>query len=215
MPPCRTIRARTLGLGSGVLALAALVVGRRRALRWGTKDDERRGSLPGDDVIPAADLVATRAIGIAAPSADVWPWIVQLGQHRGGFYSYDWLENLAGADIHNADRIVPEWQQLAVGDDVSLAPDMALKVAQLEPGRALVLHGGVPPEGPAPPFEFTWTFVLHDAPAGATRLVVRERYRSLRPRSRWVLEPMAIASFVMTYGMLRGIRARAERAERH
>src|SRR6185312_7157583 len=74
---------------------------------------------------------ATRAIAISAPADQVWPWIAQLGQGRGGFYSYDFLENLVGCDIHSADRIVPEWQDVAVGDKVRFAPEVALDVARL------------------------------------------------------------------------------------
>lgn len=80
------------------------------------------------------DLTATRAITVRAPASGVWPWIAQLGQGRGGFYSYDFLENLAGCDVHSADRIVPEWQDVVVGDEVRLAPQATLAVACLEQG---------------------------------------------------------------------------------
>jgi hypothetical protein len=99
-------------------------------------------ALPGDELIPHADLTATRAVTVRAPADGVWPWVAQLGQGRGGFYSYDFLENLVGCDIHSADRIVPEWQAVDVGDAVNVYPEVGLIVTQVEPSRALVLRGG-------------------------------------------------------------------------
>ena len=175
-------------------------------------DEERRVALPGDDALSDPDLEATRAITISAPAGEIWPWIAQLGQSRAGFYSYDALENLAGADIHSADRIVPEWQEVSVGDPFRLAPEVALEVITVEPGRALVVRGAVPMgEAIAAPYDFVWAFVLHAGPGGTTRLLVRERYRYTRRWSRLVVEPVEAISFVMTQKMLRGIRDRAER----
>jgi hypothetical protein len=101
-------------------------------------------TLPGDDLISPVDLTATRAITIHATAAQVWPWIAQLGQGRGGFYIYDFLDNLVGCDIHSADRIVPEWQRIDIGAQVKLVPQVALSVAVVVPARALVLRGGIP-----------------------------------------------------------------------
>src|ERR1700730_3364960 len=152
-------RRRAVGLSSLVCAVAGyVVVGRARQLRWGATDQECEALLPGDDLIANADLTATRAITIRAAADQVWPWIAQLGQGRGGFYSYDLLENLAGCEIHSADRIAPEWQDVAVGNEVRLAPDVPLIVAASEPGRALVLRGGIPMGKSAAPYDFTWTF---------------------------------------------------------
>src|SRR5689334_19364698 len=132
-------------VGIAAVAGAACFLGFRRwQLRWGATDQEVRAALPGDELISAPDFTATRAITIEATSAQVWPWIAQLGQGRGGFYSYDNLENLAGCDIHSTDRIVPEWQDVKVGDAVRLAPQLALNVAAVDRDRALVLRGGVP-----------------------------------------------------------------------
>ncbi len=129
----------------------AVVALRRRYLRWGATGEEVRSALPGDQLMDDADLTATRAITIRAPTLDVWPWLAQLGQGRGGFYSYDRLENLVGCDIHSADRIAPQWQSIVLGDEVRLHPGVALVVAQIEPGQALVLRGGVPiGNAPAP-----------------------------------------------------------------
>jgi hypothetical protein len=184
---------------------------RRWQLRWGATDKESEEQLPGDDLIPNADLAATRAITIRASADQVWPWIAQLGQGRGGFYSYDFLENLVGCDIHSADRIVPEWQDLEVGDEVRFAPEVGLAVASVEQGRSLVLRGGVPIGNTAPPYDFTWAFVLRDEPDKTTRILVRERYAYTRPWARLIVEPTEVLSFVMSQKMLRGIKVRAER----
>src|SRR6478736_1605922 len=81
---------------------------------------------------PSPEMTSTRAITVPTSAEHVWPWIVQLGQGRGGFYSYDFLENLVGCDIHSADRIVPEWQDVVVGDEVRFAPEVGLAVASLD-----------------------------------------------------------------------------------
>jgi hypothetical protein len=195
----------------GGTAAAYILLARPWQLRWGATDQESDEPLPGDDLIASPDLTATRAITIRAAADDVWPWIAQLGQGRGGFYSYDFLENLVGCDIHSADRLVPEWQDVGVGDEVRLAPKAGLAVAFLERGRSLVLRGGIPMGDTAPPYDFSWAFVLRDEPDGSTRLLVRERYAYMRPWARFLVEPAEAVSFMMTQRMLRGIRNRAER----
>ncbi|MDX6410103.1 MAG: hypothetical protein QOE13_3174 [Gaiellaceae bacterium] len=200
-----------LSATAGALA-AYILVARPRQLRWGATDEECEGPLPGGELIENADITATRAITIRASADQVWPWIAQLGQGRGGFYSYDFLENLVGCDIHSADRINPEWQNVDVGDEVRFAPEIGLAVASLEQGRSLVLRGGVPIGSTAPPYDFTWSFVLRDGPDKTTRLLVRERYAYKRPWARLIVEPTEVLSFVMSRKMLRGIRDRAERS---
>jgi hypothetical protein len=179
-------------------------------LRWGATEAEADAFLPGDDVVSDANVTATRAVTVRAVVADVWPWIAQLGQGRGGFYSYDFLENLVGCDMHSADRIVPEWQSIDVGAEVKLHPEVGLVVALVEPGRALVLRGGVPMGRIPAPYDFTWAFVIRERPGGATRLVVRERYGYSRWWAGFIVEPAELISFVMSQRMLRGIRERAE-----
>ena len=193
-------------------AVAGLLAVRRWQLRWGATGQEVGGSLPGDDIIADPDLTATRAITIDTPVGRVWPWIVQLGQRRGGFYSYDFLENLVGCDIHSADQIMPQWQDVGPGDQIRLAPQVALVVSTAEPGQSLVLRSGVPLGDTPPPYDFTWAFVLKGKPGGATRLLVRERYAFIRPWARVLVEPLEAVSFVMSQKMLRGIRDRAERS---
>lgn len=126
----------------GAVAVYALVVG-SRCLRRGATGQESGGPLPGDDLIAGPDLTATGAIIVRAPAGGVRPWIAQLGQGRGGFYSYDFLQNLAGCDVYSADRIVPEWQDVMAANQVRLAPQANLAVAGLERGRSLVLRGGI------------------------------------------------------------------------
>jgi hypothetical protein len=195
-------------------AAGYVLLGRQWHLRWGATETELRAKLAGDDLIADADLIATRAITVRCPADQVWPWLAQVGQGRGGFYSYDRLENLVRCDIHSADRIVPELQDVEVGDEVRLAPKVGLTVAALENGRALVLSGGVPIGHSDPPYDFTWSFVLRDAPGGSTRLIVRERYAYKRSWARFLVEPTEAVSFVMSQKMLRGIRDQAESGAR-
>ena len=138
---------------------------------WGATDEEVSRRFPGDDLVPEPSDETTRAVTIEAPSDDVWPWIVQLGQGRGGFYSYTWLENLAGAGIHNVNRIVPEYQDLVEGDSIRMvredywlqSPITSMTVKRIEPGRTLVLQGN---DGG------TWTFHLDPLYEETTRLIV-------------------------------------------
>ncbi len=115
--------------------------------KWGADDAELDMTLPGDEMAPDPRLESTRAVTIQAPLDTVWPWLVQLGQGRGGFYSYERLENLAGCDIHNADRIIPKFLELKVGDQVRIGPEgyPAFDVAAIEPGNTLILRGDIPP----------------------------------------------------------------------
>ena len=204
------MKGQALGLGVAVLAGGPVL--RRRYLRWGATDEEVQAGLPGDKTLPGADLVATRAITIHAAPMDVWPWLAQMGQGRGGLYSYDWLENLIRCDIHSADRIMPKWQHIKVGDDVRLTPTLALGVTRVDPGRALVLRGGVPIGARAAPYDFTWAFIVGRGPAETTRLVVRERYRYAHWWVALLVEPVELISALMSHKMLRGIRDRAEGA---
>ena len=204
---------RRFGAGIAVLAGAAagVLLARRWQLRWGATAQELAGPLPGDELIEGPGLTGTRALTVRAPADRVWPWVAQLGQARGGFYSYDFLENLVGCNIHSADRVVPEWQAIRPGDEVRLHPDVTLEVAAVDPGRWLVLRSAVP-DGPSPPFGFTWAFALQAGPDETTRLIARERYAYTRRWARFIVEPVELIDFVMTQKMLRGIRSRAERA---
>jgi hypothetical protein len=197
---------------AGSVAAGYIGGGRSRLLRWGATGEELRTALDGDELIAAPDLTATRAITIHAPADLIWPWIAQLGQGRGGFYTYDWLENLLGLDMHSADHVVTEWQQIQAGDQVRLAADVGLTVTTAEPGRALVIRGGIPLGAVPCPYDFTWGWILREQPDGTTRLLVRERYAYTRRWAPLPLEPVQLISFVMTRRMLRGIKERAERS---
>jgi hypothetical protein len=137
-----------------------------------------------------------------------------LARDAAGSTATTFLENLVGCDIHSAERVVPEWQSIDVGDAVHLHPDVGLVVAVAEPGRALVLRGGVPIGRTPPAYDCTWAFVLRDQADGSTRLVVRERYGYSRRWARLLVEPAELISFLMSQRMLRGIKERAERAVR-
>jgi hypothetical protein len=191
--------------------------------RWGATVEEAGTPLPGDHLVPEPAYVTTRAITVRAPAGAVWPWLVQLGQGRGGFYTYDRLEQMVGASIRSAERIAPELQQLAVGDTVPLSAVGGPKVVLLDAGRALVLYDtmdlrtsrSIPSQPPTQwAMDWTWSFTLRPVLDGATRLLVRTRadYRPhgfLAPAMVLLLEPI---HFVMERGMLLGIKRRAERA---
>jgi hypothetical protein len=198
------------------------VASRRWHRRWGTTAQEATESLPGDDLVPNADVQTTRGIDIGVPPAEVWPCLVQMGQGRGGLYTYEWIENLLGANIHNLDRIDAGLQQLDVGDCIRLTPEVYLgripgqyyRVEGIRAERALVMLQQLPTGGLT-----SWSFNLHPVGTNGTRLVVRGRSSTplrlaekiARQVELLVLEP---GYFVMERGMLRGIRKRAEHAAR-
>lgn len=192
---------------AGVGALAAYVLRVRPwHLRWGATDEEVCERLPGDELVEHPNVEATHAITINAPVEEVWPWLVQIGQDRGGFYSYSWLENLVGCRLRNADRIMPEFQQLSAGDTVRLHPQAPpLPVLICEPTRALVLGSNTKSPG-------TWGFYLKGLDGGRTRFVIRGRGdwgMGLPGKllARVVFEP---AHFIMERKMMLGIKGRAE-----
>lgn len=201
-------------VGAALAAYAFLI--RPWHLRWGATEAELQEPLPGDDVVPNPKHEATHAITINAPAADVWPWLVQIGQNKGGFYSYSMLENLAGCDIHNANKIVPEWQSLRAGDVLWLHPKAPpLPVLLVEPGRALVVGGVAEELGDDLSKNTragTWAFVLKELDPNSTRLLVRIRWDRKPGVLDWiynfgVLEP---SHFVMERRMMLGIKHRAE-----
>jgi hypothetical protein len=183
------------------IALYAAVL-RGRILTWGATAQEAGARLPGDELLAEADGVATRAIWIDAPPSAVWPWLAQMGPSpRGGAYTYDWIENLLGLDMHSVDRILPEFQHPGIGDTIGLGPNR-MRVERVEPERALAWRSE---DG-----NWVWTFVL-DEVAGRTRLISRNRFRLPTLAARLGMLPMEPASLLMERKMLRGIRRRAER----
>jgi hypothetical protein len=166
-------------------------------LRWGATDEELEKPLPGDELVPDPGIQSTRAITVHAPVEKVWQWLAQVGQDRGGFYSYEWLENLTGAQMRNADRIHPEWQHREVGETVFLHPAIGPKVAAFEPGRAMVLEG--------------WgAFVVEPVDERATRVILRSRVPRGFGSLFYYLLTIEIPHFIMERRMLKGIKERAE-----
>ncbi len=198
------MNARLLRRTAALTAVAVeFALYRRWHLRWGATDDEISMPLPGDDLVTAPEFQATRAITIAAPPAAVWPWIVQMGYGRAGFYAYDLLDNLGRP---SAASIVPELQAVNVGDWVPMSgtinDNTAFKVAGFEPERWMLW---------AKPAS-TWVWSLLPTADDGTRLVVRlkARYRWMRPTIVTDLVLMELGDFPMMRRSLLGIRDRAE-----
>jgi hypothetical protein len=209
---------RTL-LSLWAVAGAALVYRRRLRpwiLTWGATPEEAAEHLPGDELLEDADGVATRAITIDAPPPAVWPWIAQMGPSpRGGAYTYDWIENLLGLNMHSSDRVLPEFQHPRVGEGFGYGANR-MSFAIVDPEHVLATRSA---DG-----NWVWTFVLEERGDGETRLLSRNRFRLPRLRDRIGMIPMEPGSLVMERKMLLGIKQRAEaaqtarsvsRAERH
>ena len=182
---------------------------------WGARPEELASVWPGDGLIAEPTWDYTHAISVDAPPETVWPWVAQLGQERGGFASFERLENLFGCRITNADRIVDEWQHPTVGQVVHIHPRAPeLHVALVEHGRSLVLRGAAD-DDPAPATDSLWAFhVVADGP-GRSRLIERGRTMhgsSLAERLFFGTALIEPVGFVMGREMLRGLAERAERA---
>lgn len=183
---------------------------RRWLARWGTTPDDLTRVMTGDAIIVNPTHSATHAITVDAPPDDIWPWLVQIGYQRGGLYSYDWLDRLFGfLDRSSANRILPEFQHLAVGDKIRLGPVEELTVTALEPARALVLSYK------AHDLEWVWQFGLYPVGNNRTRLVSRGTERIPNTAGGWLfMRVMEPAAFIMTRGMLLGLKQRAEALRR-
>ena len=206
--------------------------------RWGVVPDETERTLPGDDLVPDATLVETRGITIDAPPAAVWPWLVQMGYGRGGWYSYDQMDN----DARSADRILPELQGLSVGDLLPTWPGGGFRVADMEAEQSMSLYldsqmvadqqhaadadkhtdastAGIKVAGgmggaAMPEFKASWSFVLEPIDDGAhTRLVERLRAWTPKPNPlhKVALPMFGVGVFLMTRKQLLGIKERVER----
>jgi hypothetical protein len=226
----KTVNAWLFGIGAAAGAMAAgytLVVRPRIVQRWGASDEEVSCRMPGDELVPDARLVSTRAITIQAPPEQVWPWLVQIGYQRAGWYSYDTFEEWA--DVANfvdgpssSRRIVPELQNLRPGDWIYTHPDGGFLVDTVEPQRMLILRTQIHPRTgqtvdlnqplDGATYRVSWAFQLSESGPGQTRLVIR--FRAAYPSKTWlvvaspvVLEPVV---FLMEQKMLKGIKERAE-----
>jgi len=194
---------KTLIISAVVLSLLALFF--QTAYRpwqrtWGATDDEVSRTLPGDVIVPVPTFLATRAITVNATPADIWPWLVQIGYKKAGFYSHDWIDN---DRIPSAERILPAYQGLSVGDTIPLSKETDAEVRMLEPGRfmLLVVPGEHGTHGP-----WTWAWALYAEDATHTRLVTRLRVK-LGPVSTLLLDAVEI---IMMRKCLLGIKQRAE-----
>lgn len=197
--------AATVVVAAAGIEIATYPRWRPWCLHWGATTDETSRVLPGDDLLPDPQVVTTRAIGIQASASLIWPWLVQMGPGRGGAYTYDWVENLLGLNMHSADQVMSQYQDLKVGDVQRLgARGPALRVAVLEPEHALVFRSD---DG-----NWVWAFVIE--PAGDfTRLISRNRIATSasplgRAATTYLMEP---GSLIMERKMLIGIKERAER----
>ncbi|MGW0161068.1 hypothetical protein ACWDUN_17335 [Mycobacterium sp. NPDC003323] len=175
---------------------------------WGARADEISAWLPGDELVPSGTVRTTRGVTIDASPADVWPWLVQIGEDRGGFYSYSLLERAAGADEHNAHVIHPEWQHLRVGDTIWRArrygPQARQIVAAVQERSHLVLVSPADYERMkrSEPASGAWVFVLRRE-IGGTRLLARGSGGAV---GHWWFD---LPHFVMEQKMLRGIARRS------
>ncbi|UXA14692.1 SRPBCC family protein [Mycobacterium sp. SMC-8] len=196
---------------------AAVLYGARRYFRdWGTTKEESSGRLAGDELLGPPVLQATEAVSIDAPADAVWPWLVQMGQDRGGLYSFEMLENAAGLDYHNADTIHPEWQHLAVGDSVRLVPrkwfgladGVEMTVARITAPQSIVLRAAPP----RLPWEMVWSFQLIPHRDDHCRLLIRSRLALRHPGEVVLAELIGPARAFVTRGILLGVKRRAERS---
>lgn len=235
------MRMRLLLLGTAIGTIAAIAVtnARRWHAEWGVDPAEAIAPLPGDDVVMGAIGSETRGITIDAPPEAVWPWLIQMGYGKGGWYSYDQLDQRG----RSSDEIDPAWQTLAVGDIVPTHPGGGFEVVALDPGRSLVLKSdtalvtsqaeaaagpgletatagvkasGAMLSGTLQQFAASWAFVLEPRPGGRTRLIERFRvwFVAEGSGSQFVMPFMGFGLFVMMQKQMTGIRQRAERLAR-
>ena len=219
----RMSRTRTTALGAALAAAAAYaVVVRPRMLRWGATPEEVDGPYPGADVIPGGARSATMAVTLDAPPSAVWPWLVQMGAGRAGWYSWDRLDDFGA---RSAERLHPEWQDVSLGDRLPAKPDASQwwEVVVLEPERFLGLRMSLDLRGrpfdprDAPPSHATdslWGFQLVELPGGRTRLVV-SGYWAMRPG--WLRLPMSVlflepSHWIMQTRQFANLRRRVERS---
>jgi len=223
LPSLKDIGEGIVGAASMALLLVFSPFLRSKMQRWGATDEEASALLPADGMITHPAMESTRAITIEAPPRRVWAWLVQIGQGRAGFYSYDALENLLGMDIHSSDRIVPEFQRLRVGDTVPLWSGVGVSATAVVPPWVLVLSGAVHDAGTNGPSRRhesaaqtggTWVFLLEPLQGLNTRLIVRTRVAGFAPRwlCRLLLRLLEPVYFVMEHKMLLGLKHRAEQS---
>jgi hypothetical protein len=232
------MRLFLIGTAIGTITAIAVTGARRWWHSWGVDPDEAARPLPGDDIVANAIGGETRGITIDAPPEAVWPWLLQMGYGRAGWYSYDQLDQRG----RSADDIDEAWQALAVGDVVPTHPGGGFEVARIEPGHALVLRSdtalvtaqaeaaqatatgletatpgvklsGAMLSGTPQQFAASWAFILEPLDGGRTRLIERFRvwFGTEQPGSRLVMPFLGFGVFVMMQKQMVGLRERAER----
>ena len=198
-PRLRTVLSAALATGMAGVALV-YVVYRPWALNWGASREEIARAMPGDRLLSDPTFNATRAVTIDATPAEIWPWIVQMGYGKAGFYSYDRLDN---DGVASADHIISDYQQLDIGDSIPLSARSFVTVTDMEPERAMLWEY----RGDEETTVFTWAFGLHPLDGAQTRLVTRLRWRATDLRSRVMLDFFEI---IMMRKCMLGIKSRAE-----
>jgi hypothetical protein len=196
----RTLAGAAALMGGGAIVYRELL--RQPILTWGATAQEAEARLRGDELLEDADGVATRAITIDAPASAVWPWIAQMGPSpRGGAYTYDWIENLLGLNMHSANAVLPDYQDPQIGEGFGYgANKMSYRI--VEPEHVITTESA---DG-----NWVWSFIL-DEQNGRTRLISRNRFRLPRLRDKIGMIPMEPGSLVMERKMLYGIKQRAEK----
>lgn len=176
-------------------------------LTWGASSADLERAMPADAQIREPMYTTTLAVTIDARPEHVWPWLLQMGYRRGGLYSYDWLDRLFGfLDRPSATRILPEYQDLRVGQEIPVGRGNGFPVRAIVPGRVIVLGGQ------SDGFVWYWQIGLYPIDADHTRLVSRNT--AVYPSSfhAWLfMRVLEAAAFIMTRRMLRGLKWRAER----
>ena len=186
----------------GIAIVFLIVVYRPWALNWGATDDEINRSMPGDEIVQNSTFNATRGVTIRAQPEEIWPWVVQIGYKKAGFYCYDWFDN---DGIPSAERIIPEYQNLKVGDLIPLSAVLYVKVTELNPNQSMLW---VFPEGCGPWTNSTWAWGLYQEDAQHTRLLTRLRVHTDSILPRIMLDFFEI---VMMRKCMLGIKQRVER----
>jgi len=217
VPPTQTgaMVSKTRRITEAAVLVAVLYGARRYYRNWGATKAECQMTLPGDTLVAEPAMQTTEAVYIDAPVSAVWPWLLQMGQDRGGFYGGQVLKNLAGLNHHDADRVHPEWQQLAVGDLVRLAPEgwmglpdgVTLRVADIVPEKCIVLSAI--PAGPR--WSAVWSFHVQPHWEDRVRLLTRARIAVRLPGEIFAMELLRPVLSLIARGLLLGIKHRVER----
>ncbi len=208
------ILAIILGVWAGITAVYLLILWPWMRT-WGATNTEMNAALAGDEIVPQANIRSTKAINIQAPPEAIYPWLLQIGVDRGGMYSYEWLENLFGLNVHTTDQIVPAYQNVQTGDfwrftpeDFVLNPGPGLYVQQLVENEAVLLCFGMEDKAEEPCID-TWQFVLQPQADGSTRLLLRS---NMQMKPVLPIKLTYFAQFIMERKMLLTLRSRAEQA---